>query len=138
VIVVDTAPLVSLIDAGQGETHRKCNEFFQTLRQPLLTTWCCLTEAMYLLHRFQGWSLQKQLWQFVERKALHLHASNAWERDRIYQLMEQYQDVPMDLADASLVAAGEALGIRQVFTLDSDFYIYRLHDQDAFDVVGKE
>jgi predicted nucleic acid-binding protein len=91
---------------------------------------------MYLLHRFQGWSLQKRLWQFVERKALHLHTSDAWERDRIYQLMEQYQDVPMDLADASLVAAAEVLNIRQIFTLDSDFYIYRLHGRDAFDVVG--
>jgi len=33
----------------------------------------------------------------------------------------------MDLADASLVATAETLGIRQIFTLDSDFYVYRLH-----------
>ncbi len=55
----------------------------------------------------------------------------------MYQLMEQYQDVPMDLADSSLVAAAEMLGIRRIFTLDSDFYIYRLHGKDAFDVIGR-
>ena len=58
------------------------------------------------------------------------------EQRRIRQLMQQYHDVPMDLADASLVAAAEVLGIRQVFTLDSDFHIYRLHGKDAFDVIG--
>jgi predicted nucleic acid-binding protein len=37
----------------------------------------------------------------------------------------------MDLADASLVAAAERLGLRRIFTLDSDFYIYRLLDGSA-------
>ena len=46
-------------------------------------------------------------------------------------LMEKYQDRPMDLADASLVAAAERLGIRQVFTVDGDFQIYRLADGSA-------
>jgi hypothetical protein len=137
VILVDASPLVALIDAGQGDTHLACNRVFQTVRQPLLTTWCCFTEAMYLLHRLQGWSLQQRLWAFVHRKALHLHTSGVWECDRMYQLMEQYQDVPMDLADSSLVAAAEMLGIRRIFTLDSDFYIYRLHGKDAFDVIGR-
>ena len=40
----------------------------------------------------------------------------------------------MDLADASLVAAAIALQTRRVFTLDSDFYVYRLNNQ-AFDVL---
>jgi len=43
---------------------------------------------------------------------------------------------PMDLADASLVATAETLGIRQIFTLDSDFYVYRLHGTDAFEVIS--
>ena len=48
--------------------------------------------------------------------------------------MEKYQDIPMDLADASLVAAAESHNLRRIFTLDSDFYVYRLHDKDAFEV----
>jgi predicted nucleic acid-binding protein len=48
--------------------------------------------------------------------------------DRMATLMEQYQDRPMDLADASLIVAAERLGVRRIFTLDSDFYIYRLAD----------
>jgi len=46
--------------------------------------------------------------------------------------MEKYADVPMSLADASLVAVAESLGIRQVFTLDSDFTVYRFQGRQAF------
>lgn len=49
--------------------------------------------------------------------------------------MEQYQDLPMDLADASLVAAEESLNQRQIFTLDSDFYIYRFQGKLSFEIV---
>lgn len=135
-ILIDTAPLVSLIDAGQGETHKRCRTIYLSLRSPLLTTWGSFAESMYLLHRLGGWNMQQKLWQFLQRQALRLHSAGAEEQQRIYQLMEQYQDVPMDLADASLVAAAEVLGIRQIFSLDSDFHIYRLHGRDAFEVLA--
>ncbi len=41
----------------------------------------------------------------------------------------------MDLADASLVAAAERLSIRHIFTIDSDFYIYRFRDGTAFEIL---
>lgn len=53
------------------------------------------------------------------------------------KLMEQYQDIPMDIADASLVAAAESLRQTTIFTLDSDFFIYPLNDGRAFNVVPK-
>ena len=37
---------------------------------------------------------------------------------RAFELMELYAHHPMDLADASLIAAAEALGTRRVFTID--------------------
>ena len=49
--------------------------------------------------------------------------------------MEKYRDQPMDLADASIVAAAERLGTRRLFTLDGDFHIYRLADGSAFEMV---
>ena len=46
---------------------------------------------------------------------------------RAFELMELYADHPMDLADASLVAAAESLGTRKVFTIDrKDFATYRV------------
>ncbi|MDF5731266.1 MAG: ester cyclase [Rhizonema sp. PD38] len=51
------------------------------------------------------------------------------------QMMRQYQDLPMDLADASLVSAAETLNISRIFSLDSDFYIYRFQRTKAFEVI---
>lgn len=134
-ILVDAAPLVAFIDAGQGASHQRCLELYRTIHEPLLTTWCCFTEAMYFLQQRRGWLGQKQLWAFIQREALILHSVSVPERKRIYELMEQYQDVPMDLADASLVAVAETLSIRRIFTLDSDFYVYRLPENQAFEVL---
>ena len=130
-----TVPLVSLIDAGQGETHIRCAALYPTLPKPFLTTWCTFTEAMYLLHRVGGWSAQQRLWRMVDRQALLLHTPGLMEQRRIYELMEQYRDVPMDLADASLVACAETLNQRRIFTLDSDFYVYRLNDTEGFEII---
>lgn len=52
----------------------------------------------------------------------------------IQGLMEQCQDVPIDLANEDLVTATEALGVRRIFTLDSDFYVYRWRGIEAFEV----
>ena len=45
-------------------------------------------------------------------------------------LMDKYSDVPMSLADASLVATAETQNLRRVFTLDSDFRVYRVNDKE--------
>ena len=48
--------------------------------------------------------------------------------------MKKFEDTPMDLADASLVAAAEALGLWEIFSLDKHFYVYRLRDGGSFTV----
>jgi predicted nucleic acid-binding protein len=54
---------------------------------------------------------------------------------RMPALMQQYRDLPMDLADASLVALAEEQRLVEVFTLDRDFRVYRLPDGRAFRVL---
>ena len=54
---------------------------------------------------------------------------------RLPLLMHQYRDLPMDMADASLVAIAEERRLRQVFTLDSDFGVYRLPNGATFELI---
>ena len=49
--------------------------------------------------------------------------------------MLKYQDTPMDLADASLVAFAETHSIRKIFTLDGDFRLYRLANGSVLDLM---
>lgn len=131
----DTGPVVALID-GDDVNHARCVTALGALpASPLLTTWSCLTEAMHLLWRAGGLPAQEELWGFLADGLvkLHLHEEREWERMR--SLMQQYSDTPMDFADASLVVVAERLGLNRVFTLDSDFHIYRIHGKQSFEVV---
>jgi predicted nucleic acid-binding protein len=53
---------------------------------------------------------------------------------RIAQLMKQYENLPMDLADASLVILAEHLGHGRIFSVDQrDFNTYRWKQNSPFE-----
>jgi uncharacterized protein len=134
VTLTDAGALVALIDKNQPR-NGQCRATLATLSLPLVTTWPAFTEAMYLLHQLGGWPLQRNLWQYIEDGVLQIHFSEEIEQPRMRRLMDQYSDTPMDLADASLVATAERLRLSLIFTLDSDFYVYRINDTEACVVV---
>lgn len=133
-ILVDAGPLVALIDAGEPD-HDGCVAALEGLTAPMVTTWPAFTEAMYLLGSAGGWRAQKALWSLVERGDLQVVDLDESLRKRTWTLMEKYADTPMDLADASLVAVAEELGLKRVFTLDRDFQVYRFKGRGKFEVV---
>jgi Predicted nucleic acid-binding protein, contains PIN domain len=102
---------------------------------PLITTWPCFTEAHYILDTLGGYRFQEMLWEMRRDGNLLLVDILSVEIDRMDALMAKYRDVPMDLADASLVAVAEGRSIRRIFTIDSDFYIYRLSDGSVLEVL---
>lgn len=133
-ILCDASALIALISQDDNN-HDRCAGILPILEAPLVTTWSCFTEAMYLLGRYGGWPAQQELWGYLADQLLVFHLPDETEHRRMQELMEQYRDIPMDLADASLVATAETLNQQQIFTLDRDFYIYRLPGNKPFDVV---
>jgi predicted nucleic acid-binding protein len=135
VTLTDTGPLVALLNRNDPN-HAVCVDAAKALPSgPLVTTWPCFTEAMYLIYRAGGYTGQEALWRLVEAGRLVLHEAIGAEVVRMAELMGKYRDLPMDLADASVVAAAEQLGTRRVFTLDRDFHVYRFADGTAVEVV---
>ena len=133
-MLVDAGPLIAILDHTDRD-HRACVEALRHLPQQLITTWPTFAEALYMLGRYAGWPDQDALWQFVLRGNVVLHDLDETCLQRAYELMKKYRDVPMDLADASLVTIAEMLGESRIFTLDSDFLVYRIKGRKAFDVV---
>lgn len=131
-ILTDAGPLVAILDARESH-HESCVECLAELTGPMLTTWPAFTEAMYLLGEAGGWKAQAALWSLEAQGDLEIVHQGTDDCRRMDQLMEKYQDLPMDLADASLVVLAETRGLRDVFTLDhADFRVYRLHRRQAF------
>jgi len=122
-VLVDAGPLVALIDTGDRH-HERCREATRSIAAPLGTTWPVLTEAMYLLSF--SWRAQDTLWDTIQNGGLELLPLASGDVPRMRQLMHKYRDLPMDLADAALVAIAERERISRIFTLDRrDFEVYR-------------
>lgn len=122
-VLVDAGPLIALIHADDRH-HERCVATLRALDESLLTVWPALTEAMYLLNF--SWKAQEALWEMLERGVVTLLPIETPDLARMRELMKKYRDLPMDLADAALVAVAEREKIRRIFTLDRrDFDIYR-------------
>ena len=122
-ILVDTGPLVALFDP-RDDAHDRCREALQGIHEPLVSTVPVLTEAFHLLDPASRGSLALQ--EFIARGGLSIWFLDDLALARAFELMRRYADNPMDLADASLVAAAEALRVTTVFTVDlRDFATYR-------------
>lgn len=67
---------------------------------------------------------------------MFIHLPTTTEILRQRALMEQFKDLPMDLADASIVAAAESLNVTQGFSFDQHFFAYRLNDGRSLEVIS--
>ena len=132
-ILIDAGPLVALVDADD-QYHEKCVDCLKTLREPLVTVWPPLVEAVYLLGDLP--KAQEAIWEMLARGAVQIMSLGLADIPRIRELMIKYADQPMDLADAALVRVAEREGIRRIFTVDrNDFAVYRLHGRVGLSIV---
>jgi predicted nucleic acid-binding protein len=135
-IAIDTGPIVALFDKNDNN-YNICTRIFKEIHEPLITTWPVLTEAFYLLS-FSP-TVQDDLWEFIERGIVSVHNIDSNLSITCRELMKKYQDLPMDLADASLVAVADAENIQTIFTLDhKDFKVYRTKQKRHFKLLPSE
>ena len=120
--LVDSGPLYALFDKDD-KYHEIAKGTISKKRFILCTTWPVLTEVAHLL----SFNVQSQIgfMQWVERGALQIFDIRSSDIKRIIELSIKYSDLPMDLADASLVTISERESIKTIFSFDSDFSIYR-------------
>ena len=132
-ILIDTGPIVALFDASD-RYHEICKDVLKQISEPIFTTWPVLTEVFYLLGF--SWKAQDSLWEFIMRGGMEILALDQENRLRCRELMAKYRDLPMDLADATLVAVAESHKIQRIFTLDHrDFRIYKPNHAKSFSLL---
>jgi predicted nucleic acid-binding protein len=135
-MLVDTGPLVALFDPKDAQ-HERCARALREIHEPIVTTTPVLTEAFHMLGPASIGA--DRLRDFIDGGGMSVWFFDRSWLTRAFELMESYADHPMDLADASLVAAAEMLGAKRVFTIDrSDFGAYRVrrgHRYHALQIV---
>lgn len=133
-IVVDTGPLVAAVLSGDDD-HRACVDLFTSAHlggEPLVVPSFVMPEACYLIQREAGPKVEAD---FVRSLAAGDFAVAECDLalERIAELMEKYADLPLGLADASVVAIAEEIGAREIATLDRrDFSVVRPRHAASF------
>ena len=132
-MLLDTGALVSLLDRSQ-KRHAECAAYFSAWTGEVVTSEAVLTESTHLLGRVPRGATA--CLDFVLAGGTLIVPSSLDSLRRAKQLMDKYEDRPMDFADATLVVLAEDLGSDLIMTTDrADFSIYRMSGKHAFQVV---
>jgi uncharacterized protein len=115
--LIDAGPLLATINRNDNR-HAESAALLRSLDYSFYTTLAVITEAMHLLGRHTGPPGQAALWRLILRGDLMIEHPTQRDLQRMADLMTRYADRPMDLADASLVAVAERLGLDRIVTLD--------------------
>ena len=135
-LLLDTGALVSLLDRSQTQ-HLKCRRVFAGWTGPVVSTEAVLTEATHLLTGVQHG--RTACVDFFLSGGAVLVPSSMTSLQRVRKLLDKYVDLPMDFADATLVALAEELDCTSVFTTDrTDFSVYRVGGRKPFRIVPSD
>jgi uncharacterized protein len=131
-VIVDTGPIVALIDA-RDRHHAWAVARLADVEPPLLTCESVISEACFLLDQTRAGSAA--VFEMLLRQAIALRFRLDEHLKEVHALRKKYVDVPMSVADASLVRMAELLHRSPVLTLDTDFRLYRKHGRHVIPLI---
>jgi uncharacterized protein len=132
VIIADTGFWLALANSAD-RFHEAAARALERLREPLICTWPVMTETCHLLATRLGVEAELAFIRSATEGAFTIFAVESGHLPRVEELMRKYRDLPMDLADASLVLLAEELGTGRIFSTDQrDFAAYRWKSRKPF------
>lgn len=135
-VLVDAGVLVGYLDT-RDSSHADAVSAFAATTGKVWTTWSAVTEAAHLLGREYPEG-RLALLAMIGDGSVELARLDAEDAPRLRQLMAKYRDLPMDLADATLVRVAEREGIDTILTFDRrDFKVYRAAGIGALKILPK-
>ena len=121
-IILDTGPLVAFLNK-KDQYHEWALAQFATMIPPLLTCEAVLSESCFLLRHYENGA--SNVLNLLNRELLAIPFRMKDELNALNVLINKYKNIPMSLADACLVRMADQISDSVIFTLDSDFKIYR-------------
>lgn len=132
-IIADTGFIYALLDKRDA-WHERAVAALDAADEGLITTWPVLAEAVHLIMRSLGTAPAVALMQDVADGGLAIWNIDFESQQKTPSLMKRYGDLPMDLADASLVLLAESIGHGRIFTTDErDFRTCRWKSRAPFE-----
>jgi len=124
-VFVDTSALYALADAAD-QWHARAARTARTLRgADLVTTDLVVAEAWFLARARLGRDAAVRLWQEVRAGGARMESIGPDDRDRAWTISRDFADQDFSLTDCVSFAVVERLGVREAFSFDRDFAVFR-------------
>ncbi len=132
--LVDTGALIALFDR-KDPAHALVRDGWTPLSGKFVTTAAVITETFHFVQPMRGGA--STLATFLRKGLVTIEEAFTQERiDAAVELMERYNDIPMDFADATLVLLAEHLETPEILTLDErGFRTFRYAKRKRFKLV---
>ena len=127
-VLLDAGALVAILNRNDRH-HPELLELLRGFEDRLLTTWPVIGEACALVSE----RAQVRVLDWIAEQGVEIVSIDAG-LEFMREQMTDYEDLPCDFADASLLYAAWRTKVRDVWTIDSDFAIYRLPDRSRFKI----
>jgi predicted nucleic acid-binding protein len=133
-VIADTGFWLALANRRDAHHDRAVRALNGLGDERLVVTWPVMTETCYLLLDRLGSAAQGRFIASHGAGAFEIADPAVHPPDRIATLMKKYEELPMDLADATLVLLAESLGHGRILSVDRrDFGTYRWKDRHPFE-----
>lgn len=132
-IIIGTGFFIAIF-SKTDQYHTKAMQLRPNIDHKIwITTWPVITEVCHLLSSRGAGHVITSLLQMYESGGFELFALSTVHIPKMVSMLEKYQSLPMDLADASLVLLAEALGHGDIVSTDMrDFAAYRWKNHKPF------
>lgn len=131
-VIIDTGYWLALSDK-EDIHYDKAVKISKSLNEQLITTWPVITETCHLLLARRGILSMLRFLESILKSGIQIYEIKSEAYPKIFALIKQYQDLPMDLADASLVLLAEDLGSGDILSTDyRDFKTYKWKNKKPF------
>lgn len=132
-VLVDTGPLVALLNAND-RFHPWVLQQLALIKPPLVTCEAVLAEATHLVrHLPRG---RVALLEMVDEGFLTIGMRIDEQSGPLMTMVKRYASVPMSLADACMVRLAELNPHSMLWTLDSDFSVYRKNGRQVIPLIS--
>ncbi len=132
-LIADTGFWLALANR-RDRHHERAKQCLDALDEGLITTWPVMTETCHMLLSRLGVDAQTRFMQSLAKGAFEVFDLPLGKAASLAEMMRQYDNLPMDLADASLVLLAESLGHGRILSTDQrDFGAYRWKQHQPFE-----
>ena len=131
-LLVDTGPVIALI-VRKDRYHRWACSVLDEISGPMLTNTAVVTESFHLLRKTRrGVAV---LIQMIEEGYLKVENPYPASVQFIHQQLTKYQDIGASFADVAILAQYESYAEATIFTIDSDFDVYKTSNGNPLNTI---